>query len=52
MDAYFLGVNLPEMTAHSLQQFGDFALLVCQNAMQAMNVRKGSSQQMHLATLS
>jgi hypothetical protein len=36
--AYFLGVKLPEMEADSLQQFGDFALLVCQDAMQAMNV--------------
>jgi hypothetical protein len=34
----FSGRPLPEMKADSLHHFGDFALLVCQNAMQAMNV--------------
>jgi hypothetical protein len=36
----FSGRQLPEMKADSLHHFSDFALLVCQNAMQAMNVTR------------
>jgi hypothetical protein len=45
--SYSLGHELPEMKADSLHQPGDFALLLCQNAMQAMNVGELCSLSRH-----
>jgi hypothetical protein len=45
LECLFSWRELPEMKADSLHPFGDFALLVCQNAMQAMNVTRISSRQ-------
>jgi hypothetical protein len=39
----FSARELPEMKADSLHHLGDFALPVCQNAMQAMNVARSFS---------